>query len=280
MKTLKKLLKYFICVLLVLSSCDQSEQKIPDYEYVLVKTKLELEAIINTRPAAGEMVSQDVGDPDPAGALGYLVTGYTDIQGYWDNSGIYKMYKNSKVKSTVTLLFYENDPDIVGSPSDQDMLDWETAALGATVDNTGTPCYTWNVNSLIDIKTKNYGVESGDCIAVWVNSAIVVRRSISETQSEPVSGITVRVKIYDDDGGNVRNYTLVTNGEGKTPEQYDRFNLSKGEYITFSAFLKDYPEVYDSDKLAYSTAVTNAETPQGGGSKTYTWNAVLQLYIK
>jgi hypothetical protein len=263
-----------------LSSCEPSEQKIPDYDYVMVKTNLELEAIINTRPAASEMVSHNVGDPDPGGNLGYLITGTTDIQGYWKNSGLYKMNKNGSVKSEATLFWYKDDPDITGSPSDQDMLDWETAALGAVTDNTGTPCYTWNVNSLIDIKTKNYGVESDDYIYVYVKSTVIVREYISETETKPASGVAVRAKIYDDDGGKVMDYNLMTNSEGKTAEQTDAFNLSKGEHITFSAFLKDHPEVYSSDKLAYSSADMNGETPQGGGRKTYTWNAVLQLYIK
>lgn len=281
MKTPKGILISFICcIFLALSSCDPSEQKIPDYDYVMVKTNLELEAIINTRPAASEMVSQNVGDPDPGGNLGYIITGTTDIQGCWKNSGLYKMNKNSKVKSTATLFYYIDDPDITGSPSDQDMLDWETAALGAVKDNTGTPCYTWNVNSLIDIKTKNYGVESDDFIYVYVKSIVIVREYTSETESKPVSGAVVRAKIYDDDGGKVMDYTLTTNSEGKTAEQTDAFNLSKGEHITFSAFLRDHPEIYYSDKLAYSTADLYGETPQGGGRKTYTWNAILHLYIK
>ena len=281
MKTPEGIVKSFACcVFMVLSSCDPSEQKIPDYDYVMVKTNLELEAIINTRPAASEMVSHTVGDPDPGGNLGYIITGTTDIQGYWKNSGLYKMNKDGRVKSETTLLWYEDDSDITGSPSDLDMLDWETAALGAVADNTGTPCYTWNVNSLIDIKTKNYGTESDDYIYVYVKSMVIVREYISETETKPVSGVAVRAKIYDDDGSKVRDYTMTTNSDGKTAEQTDVFNLSKGEHITFSAFLRDHPEVYYSEKLAYSTADMNGETPQGGGRKTYTWNATIPLYIK
>ncbi len=240
---------------------------------------LELEAIINTRPAASEMVSLIAGDPDPGGDMDILVTDHTDILGNYNTSALIKLYRDRKIRSTVTLYYYKDDPDIVGNPYDTDILDWETAASSAVRDYNDTPSYTWNVNSLIDIKTKNYGVETEDYIAVWVEPAISVRKHTSGSETTPASGVTIRAKIYDD-GGDVEDYTLTTDSEGKAFPSSSFFKLSKGEYITLSVFLKDHPETYNSQILPYSTAEAGAEKPQQGSHKVYTWKAALTLYAQ
>jgi hypothetical protein len=94
-----------------------------------------------------------------------------------------------------------------------------------------------------------------------------------------LSGVTVRRKIYDD-GGKVVDFTQTTGSEGVTSEQTAVFQLSKGEYLTFSGYMEAKTDIYNTKILPYSEANNFGEIPENSTRKTYTWNVVLPLYVE
>jgi len=279
-KMLRITLVVFSFLILFFSSC--IKDKTNDYKYILVTVNLKLDASINTHPAAGEFISYDLRDPDPGGDLGTHYANYSDYLGKFSVSGSQiRLYKGRRIECRASLYYYQNDPDIIGDPFDASILDWETAVQSATPENDGTASYTWNVFGDIVIRTKDYGTESGDYITTNVNASILAGKWTSEAHEDVtlLSGVQVKGKIYDD-GGKVVDFTQTTDSEGVTSEQTAVFQLSKGEYLTFSGYLEANPEVYDTKVLSYSEANENGKIPENSTHKEYTWSVVLSLYVE
>jgi hypothetical protein len=279
MKTSRTILAIVPCLILFFSNCPKKEES-PDYKYILVTSNLNLEAVINTHPAAGEFIEYSLRDPDPGADMGIALYDHTDYQGKYSVSGSkIKLYKGRRIESRISLYYYKDDPDIIGNVYDNEILDWDAAVESASPEIDGTATYTWNVTGNINIKTTDYGVETSDYVITWVKATFLVKERTSETETKPVSGQTVRAKIYDD-RGTVRDLTLTTDSEGSTSETYLNFNLSKGEYLTVSAFLKDHADIYETKVLSYSDAFNNAQETREDGRKVYTWKITITLYTK
>ena len=276
------ILMTFLWLVLIFSGCSFFPEKetpdLPDYDYIMVTVNIKVEATINTRPARSELISCNLLDPDTGGDIGPYIAENANSLGYFEKSAVIKMFKDRKIGCKSCLYWYEKSSDVIGgNVCDYEELDWETAATYAYTDNNGTTVYTWNVSEFLDIKLKK-PAESQESIGVQVYATFKVNKWNSPTDITPASGQTVRAKIYHDWGATY-DFTLETNSTGCTSEVHVSFILHENEIITTSAFLKDRPDIYNSESIGYSQAEAGAIT-EWGGNKVYNWRVILILNKK